>query len=78
MAEVMTDGRMSHYSELYQPCPVEEFLSKELGVWSYNVMLFAVANPALQVSSAACCCCCCCWLQRALHSASTVLAVVSS
>ncbi|WIA42308.1 hypothetical protein OEZ86_008322 [Tetradesmus obliquus] len=49
MAEVMTDGRMSHYSELYQPCPVEEFLSKELGVWSYNVMLFAVANPALQV-----------------------------
>eukprot|EP00882_Tetradesmus_deserticola_P000993 GHRQ01001075.1.p1 GENE.GHRQ01001075.1~~GHRQ01001075.1.p1 ORF type:complete len:526 (+),score=212.02 GHRQ01001075.1:337-1914(+) len=48
MAEVMTDGRMSHYSEAYQPCPVEDFLSKELGVWSYNVMLFAVANPVLQ------------------------------
>jgi hypothetical protein len=54
MAEVMTDGRMSHYSELYQPCPVEEFLSKELGVWSYNVMLFAVANPALQVRDRLC------------------------
>jgi hypothetical protein len=42
------DRNMSHYSELYQPCPVEEFLSKELGVWSYNVMLFAVQHPALQ------------------------------
>jgi hypothetical protein len=39
---------MSHFSELYQPCPVEEFLSSELGVWSYNVMLFAVQHPALQ------------------------------
>lgn len=39
---------MTHYSELYQPCPVEEFLSSELGVWSYNVMLFAVQHPALQ------------------------------
>eukprot|EP00775_Hariotina_reticulata_P001846 gene1846-2179_t len=42
------DTRMSEFSELYQPCPVEEHLSKELGVWSYNVMLFAVQNPALQ------------------------------
>lgn len=48
MSEIMTDGRMSHYSELYHPSPVEEFLAKELGVWSYNVMLFAVANPSLQ------------------------------
>jgi hypothetical protein len=39
---------MTHYSELYQPCAVEEFLSSELGVWSYNVMLFAVQHPALQ------------------------------
>lgn len=42
------DRNMTHYSELYQPCPVEEFLSSELGVWSYNVMLFAVQHPALQ------------------------------
>jgi hypothetical protein len=63
MAEVMTDGRMSHYSELYQPCPVEEFLSKELGVWSYNVMLFAVANPALQVMKQNYhCCAICLWV----------------
>lgn len=42
------DRNMTHYSELYQPCAVEEFLSSELGVWSYNVMLFAVQHPALQ------------------------------
>lgn len=42
------DRNMTHYSELYKPCPVEEFLSSELGVWSYNVMLFAVQHPALQ------------------------------
>eukprot|EP00878_Enallax_costatus_P009611 GHUV01010042.1.p1 GENE.GHUV01010042.1~~GHUV01010042.1.p1 ORF type:complete len:364 (+),score=52.44 GHUV01010042.1:571-1662(+) len=49
-ARLMTalDTQMSHYSELYQPSTVEQFLSKELGMWSYNVMLFAVANPALQ------------------------------
>lgn len=42
------DTQMRHYSELYQPSVAEQFLSKELGIWSYNVMLFAVANPALQ------------------------------
>lgn len=42
------DTQMSHYSEVYQPSTVEQFLSKELGIWSYNVMLFAVAKPALQ------------------------------
>lgn len=45
---VELDKQMTHYSELYQPCPVEEFLSSELGVWSYNVMLFAVQHPTLQ------------------------------
>lgn len=42
------DTQMSHFSEVYQPTSVEQFLAKELGIWSYNVMLFAVANPALQ------------------------------
>eukprot|EP00879_Flechtneria_rotunda_P004342 GHRR01004592.1.p1 GENE.GHRR01004592.1~~GHRR01004592.1.p1 ORF type:complete len:504 (+),score=131.98 GHRR01004592.1:295-1806(+) len=42
------DTRMTEYSELYQPCLTEQYLSKELGIWSYNVMLFAVQNPTLQ------------------------------
>lgn len=42
------DTQMRHYSDVYQPSTVEQFLAKELGIWSYNVMLFAVANPALQ------------------------------
>jgi hypothetical protein len=41
------DASWNHYFEQYQPSPVEEYISKELGLWSYNVMLFAVQHPDL-------------------------------
>jgi hypothetical protein len=53
------DTRMSEFSELYQPCPVEEHLSKELGVWSYNVSTAAEMQTCVRTNDVNCDMSCC-------------------
>lgn len=40
------DGKWSEYTDVYQPSPVEEILSNELGVDSHSVMTLAVGHGA--------------------------------